>query len=458
MIFRSNFLHQFLRVRFLMRMGIVALLIILGGLWGKQQVLASPDLTVTCQDSGDCSINPDNTPLFDEGSWYPGASQAKVVRIHNDTSEGSLVAIELQNYSDSNDLGGVIDLQIHRGDSDGPLVYGPISLQDLNTNGYADFDDLSAGETQDYFMLVAMRTTAGNAYQNSFIRFDLNIGHELVDDEGDVGDDVGTDSPDNGTVAGTTTTTTTTAASPPECTATPPSSAPALSLVGTTPNTVSLSWTAVSPVTHYALVFERVSDGAMYGSTDIGNVTEYVVSNLSGGENYIFRIQGVNDCAPGPWSNDVASGLVAGPVITTPPTGPTGEVLGVDDPDEDREDDRDPSELEAGLVAGQVEGVFDDQCTATVWWLLILILVAQLLGLLLLEWWWREQPGKTKLMVGLIITASAVALLWLWRDCDCYAVGSWLVWLCEWFWLVAVGIAGLTRLVGYGLFEDFPRR
>ena len=94
-----------------------------------------------------------------------------------------------------------------------------------------------------------------------------------------------------------------------------------VTITNTGTNTVSLSWSAVSPVTHYGIAFTRNGDGAQYGSSNVGNVTSYTVSNLSGQDSYTFQVSGVNDCAPGPISGGAGTGVVAGPVIEANPTG-----------------------------------------------------------------------------------------------------------------------------------------
>jgi hypothetical protein len=95
-------------------------------------------------------------------------------------------------------------------------------------------------------------------------------------------------------------------------------------------NTVTLAWDGVSPVDHYALIFTRQSDGAQYGSTNIGNVNSYKINGVSGGAQYTFEVFGVNGCAPGPRAT-VTSRKIIGRVLTQRPTGADQQVLGADD-------------------------------------------------------------------------------------------------------------------------------
>jgi hypothetical protein len=86
---------------------------------------------------------------------------------------------------------------------------------------------------------------------------------------------------------------------------------------------VDLGWTSVSPVTHYSIGYGLRSGDYVFGVDNVGNVTSYVVGGLDPRATYYFVVRGVNDCAPGPWSNElaVAPGVVLGER--------GGEVLGI---------------------------------------------------------------------------------------------------------------------------------
>lgn len=114
-------------------------------------------------------------------------------------------------------------------------------------------------------------------------------------------------------------------AAPYSCGAVVPTSAPNLtsvSLAGA--GQMSLSWAAVLGATHYALSYGPTPGNYLYGVANTGNITSFTVGGLDPGKNYCFVVRGVNDCAPGPLSNELCSGgQVLGAAIGE------GQVLGL---------------------------------------------------------------------------------------------------------------------------------
>jgi len=80
-----------------------------------------------------------------------------------------------------------------------------------------------------------------------------------------------------------------------------------------------LTWTAVSPVTHYSISYGLSSGNYIYGVSNTGNVTSFAVGGLDPAATYCFAVRGVNDCAPSGLSNEICTGEVLG----------VGQVLGV---------------------------------------------------------------------------------------------------------------------------------
>lgn len=112
-------------------------------------------------------------------------------------------------------------------------------------------------------------------------------------------------------------------ATPYSCGAAVPQGAPTLTSVSPAGSgQMNVSWTAVSGVTHYALSYGPTSGNYLYGVANTGNTTTFTVGELDPGKNYCFAVRGVNDCAPGPLSNERCSGAVLGAA-----TG--GQVLGL---------------------------------------------------------------------------------------------------------------------------------
>ncbi len=75
---------------------------------------------------------------------------------------------------------------------------------------------------------------------------------------------------------------------------------------------MQLKWSAVNPVTHYALAFGPGSKNYLYGQTNIGNTTDYIVASLERGKSYCFAVSAVNGCTASGFSNELCSGQVLG--------------------------------------------------------------------------------------------------------------------------------------------------
>lgn len=82
---------------------------------------------------------------------------------------------------------------------------------------------------------------------------------------------------------------------------------------GGLPGEVLLSWTA-SPdtLTHYTVLYGPAPGDYVYGNWDIGITTTYTVSGLVPGESYYFTVMAVNDCAPGPYAEEVLGTATSG--------------------------------------------------------------------------------------------------------------------------------------------------
>ncbi len=243
----------------------------------------------------------------------------------------------------------------------------------------------------------------------------------------------------------------TTPASPPVCSDTKPSSAPNLQVVASGPNSVTLSWSSVSPVTHYALFFTG-SNGGNHGASNIGNINSYTVDNLSGGVTYTFEVFGVNGCMPGDRSNTVIEGsaLTGGPVIGGP-TGPAGEVLGVDTEVDENGNPIDGSEEveSAGEVLGDSIGV----CVNWKQYLPLIMLGLQLLLVILIEVFMRDFRTGKYIALGIASVCVAAAFYWL-RDCDCSGTVQILGILCQWFWIVALFVLSFVRVSANAVNEE----
>lgn len=323
----------------------------------RPQVLAA-DLEVTFE----------NDPLFSQaadGHWFPGRSETRWVAVKNNASEDKTVIVETLNEISTfpEDLADVLRLTISIGGTD---VYGGSLgikyLSDFYKETELSLSTLSSGQSVTYNFTVSLDELVGNPWQGKDTGFDLKIGFY-----GEAPTPTPTPTPTLVLGLGPLGAAAPGAAGPPVCTATTPTSAPVLSVTGVGVNSVSLSWTSVSPVTHYLIAYGLSAGNYIYGNPNIGNVTSFTVSSLSGGTTYYFAVKGVNDCAPGPYSNEV-SATPSGPVIVGPPPG-FAPILGVTAPSPELEEEK----VEEKIL-GEIAGV-EEMKVCPWWWILLLLQV-----------------------------------------------------------------------------------
>ena len=412
------------------------------------QAYAGTDLTATCPAFGTCSAAPASTPLLDEASWVPGSSVTQRFSVVNSSAQAGFVGVEADNYLEDKTLGEVIDVQIREGSPVGPVIYTGVDLHDFRDDAFFTIDAIAAGQTIDYYFIATMQPSAGNEYQAAFARFDLNLGLEITALPPTSGGGDGSGSTSNGDGSGGT-------ATPPVCHDDVPGSAPSVSITNIGTNTVSLSWSAVTPVSHYALIFTRNSDGAQYGSTNIGNVTNFTINNLSGGAAYTFEVFGVNGCAPGP-RGATGSGNVPGDFIDARPVGGDGQVLGDADDEASPDSEEDQSAEQTDQSEGQVAGIAGAACQPWKFYVPWILLVAQAAFVFVNEYFFKKDHGLSKHFVNIGITLASIFLFYLLRSCACYETNQvWiLVFLCSWYWLVSVGLSFILRFLSYAFVEE----
>jgi len=247
-------------------------------------------------------VNFESVPLFPSTIiWYPGLSETRSITVKNNSGETERVAIEAINEGETGNLASVLEFKVlERGIE---RYNSSKTLKDFWSEGIVQLSDLEGRKDTTYDLVITFKSTAGNEYQGKEAKFDLKIGFYSEAEPKGFKEVV--------TVAGV--------AAPPVCTATAPASAPVLSVTRTGANSVSLAWTPVSPVTHYLIAYGTISGAYIYGNPNVGNVTNYTVGSLSGGTTYYFAVKGVNDCAPGPYSNEVSVFSVGAVVAGSPP-------------------------------------------------------------------------------------------------------------------------------------------
>lgn len=106
------------------------------------------------------------------------------------------------------------------------------------------------------------------------------------------------------------------------CTDTKPSKAPVITSATAGTNSVVITWSAAGdPVTNYGMVYGLAPGEERFGATNIGdkNIRSFTVNQLNGGTTYYFRVRGVNGCAQGDFSNEVAARPTGGATTGIPP-------------------------------------------------------------------------------------------------------------------------------------------
>jgi hypothetical protein len=112
------------------------------------------------------------------------------------------------------------------------------------------------------------------------------------------------------------------------CGDTAPDAPTLVSAVSTGAHSIKLTWTEPSnTLTYYLLVFGQKSGSYEYGSPNIGakGTTSYTVGNLATGTTYYFKVEAVNGCKPGTYSNELSA--KAGSVAATPTVASTADTI-----------------------------------------------------------------------------------------------------------------------------------
>jgi len=271
------------------------ILILLVNILTPASVLAGNDLTVSCEpgpapDPGFCETIPDNTPLFDETKWLPGNSITQTLTIQNQSPENDCnLYLSADTQADSV-LKNVLENKISHNSS---IVHQATMAQLLDAPTPIFLETIPTNQTYIYQWTTDMHTSANNNYQDLSLVFDLNLNF--------------------------------TCGIPPEPTPTPVPSSPACGLdapgapsgptasPGGLPGEVLLSWTAPSDtLTHYAVLYGLASGDYLYGNWNVGTATTYTVSGLVPGQSYYFTVMAINDCAPGPYAEEVLGTATSG--------------------------------------------------------------------------------------------------------------------------------------------------
>ncbi|MEO8581240.1 MAG: fibronectin type III domain-containing protein [Patescibacteria group bacterium] len=421
----------------------------LGSFWKVQPVSAGTDVTVSCTLST-CTATPNVIPLFDESNIWPGYSVTQKITATNTTDQngqlGMLATEVISTDAQLVALAGKIYLEIHQGTPSGPVVYGGSSttLQDFYNVGQIDLGLIGPTQTELYFLKATFDPQAGNEYMGAHTTFNLDVGFVFspvppVNNAQVLGLSAASGGGD------------TNGAKAPVCSDTAPSSAPVLlSAVSGAGGQVTLNWTAVAGADHYAVNFGIQSGVYLYGNSNVGNVTTYVVSGLSPGNRYFFQVLGINGCAPGPRSNENSTGgtlLPPGSSVGAPTGFTAQQVLGATT----------DSTAEATLNDSNGDGSNPEVLgvTACVPWkpfLPLIFLVIQIALSILIYVMKRDPENKVKQGIVIGVVVISTILFYILRNCDCDQP-TFLSLLCKWYFIVAILASLLTQFINYSLIE-----
>jgi hypothetical protein len=116
---------------------------------------------------------------------------------------------------------------------------------------------------------------------------------------------------------------------PPYCGVETPKAPVLLSVERVSPDQAELIWYPVDTATHYSISYGLSSGNYIYGVDNTGKVTQFTVGSLAAGQDYCFAVRAVNECAPGPLSNEICTSSrgTGGMVLGASVLGATGETM-----------------------------------------------------------------------------------------------------------------------------------
>ncbi|MBU1499354.1 fibronectin type III domain-containing protein, partial [Patescibacteria group bacterium] len=238
-------------------------------------------------------------PFFSDsldGYWYPGKSITKTLSLKNSAPETREMAIKGERTSPESILEEVMHISI----VGGTTVIWSGSVTDFYALEKIGMGIFETGANLDYNFTVFMSSDADDNYQNKETVFDLTLGfwEEPISSP----TPTPTAGGGGGAVLGA-------GVSAPVCTDTKPGSAPfgLTALAGL--NSVTLTWNKASdPVSYYLVAYGTSSGSQAYGNPNVGgsSTTSYIVTNLSGGVTYYFKVRAGNGCMPGDYSSEAS--------------------------------------------------------------------------------------------------------------------------------------------------------
>jgi hypothetical protein len=103
----------------------------------------------------------------------------------------------------------------------------------------------------------------------------------------------------------------------------------------------------------------------------------------------------------------------------------------------------------------KIKGV-TEECLTERPYLPWILLILQAIIILLIEFFSDKNQVKRKRILAVLVTLISIILFYLFRDCHCYSLGTFLAWLCKWYWLVAVLLTLILRTITKFLTKGKP--
>jgi len=217
--------------------------------------------------------------------------------------------------------------------------------------------------------------------------------------------------------------------------------APTLTLDGTGPGSVDLSWTKVDEADEYIILY-GVNDGQYLYAARVGNVLSYTVQGLTAG-NYYFVVRAED----GSGNQSSNSNQVSTLSLLAAPGGGGQVAQGFTEAAEVTQENPAKNDSNGETApSGEVLGVTScNPWLNSLWWVLLLV---QLIGLLLIEYLWGKKHQWLKLVVYALVGTTSIGLVHYLVNVDCFT-NSLVNWMVRYYYIQVLATLMFTRVISY---------
>jgi len=132
----------------------------------------------------------EHSTLFSEADFKPGDAVSRWFTVTNVSGSTLEVRMNIEPYSDPDEMGKVFDASVREQGSSDPIFSG--NLWDLaHLPDLTIFNSMPPGVSQTFEMDVTFQPAAGNVYQKKSLIFDIAVAAEAEDEGSDMGGDGG---------------------------------------------------------------------------------------------------------------------------------------------------------------------------------------------------------------------------------------------------------------------------